>query len=88
VAALHHVGSGELADPAHTPDCDVLVCSDDVEARELVIGLVRDLGLNGLDAGALRNAIALESLTPVLLHLNKKYGSPGTGIRITGLPQR
>ena len=26
-------------------------------------------------------------LTPVLLHLNRKYKSPGAGIQITGLPQ-
>jgi hypothetical protein len=86
VAALHHVSSAHLADPAHAIDCDVLVCSDDPKAREIVIGLVGDLGLRGLDAGPLRNAAALESLTPVLLHLSKRYKSPGTGIRFTGLP--
>jgi NADPH-dependent F420 reductase len=86
VAALHHVSSVHLADPAHPIDCDVLVCSDDDAARRTVIALVADLGLRGLDAGPLDNAVALESLTPVLLHLNKTYGSSGTGIRFTGLP--
>jgi NADPH-dependent F420 reductase len=86
VAALHHVSSVHLADPAHSIDCDVLVCADDDDARRTVIALVADLGLRGLDAGPLENAIALESLTPVLLHLNKVYGSAGTGIRFTGLP--
>lgn len=86
VAGLHHVGSAELGDFAHTPDCDVLVCGDDAPARELAMGVISDLGLTALDAGPLRNAIALESLTPVLLHLNRRYGSPGAGIRITGLP--
>jgi NADPH-dependent F420 reductase len=85
VAALHHVSSVHLSDPDHTIDCDVLVCSDDDEARRVVIGLVGDLGLRGLDAGPLENAIALEALTPVLLHLNKVYKSPGAGIRFTGL---
>ena len=86
VAALHHVSSVHLSDPSHVVDCDVLVCSDDDEARRTTIALVKDLGLRGLDAGPLENAIALESLTPVLLHLNKTYGSAGTGIRFTGLP--
>ncbi len=86
VAALHHVSAAHLEEPDHTIDCDVLVCSNDDAARTLVIGLVADLGLRGLDAGGLRNANALESLTSVLLHLNKKYKSKGTGIRITGLP--
>ncbi len=85
VAALHHVSSAHLADPGHTIDCDVLVCGDDEAARAVVVGLVADLGLRGLDAGALRNAVALESLTPVLLYLNRKYKT-NTGLRITGLP--
>ncbi len=85
VAALHHVSSAHLSDPRHAIDCDVLVCGDDEAARELVIGLIGDLGLRGLDAGVLCNAVALEALTPVLIHMNKRYKSKGTGIRITGL---
>lgn len=86
VATLHHVSAVHLADPSHTIDCDVLVCADDDEARGVTIDLVKDLGMRGLDAGPLDNAVALESLTPVLLHLNKKYGRTGTGVRFTGLP--
>ncbi len=84
VATLHHVSSAHLGEPGHAIDCDVLVCSDDQEARTVAIGLIEDLGLRGLDAGVLKNAVALESLTPVLLHLNRKYKT-NTGIRITGL---
>lgn len=86
VAALHHISSGHLGDPAHTFDCDVLVCSDDQEARATVVKVVQDLGLRAFEAGVLRNAIALESLTPVLLFINQKYKSEGSGIRITGIP--
>jgi 8-hydroxy-5-deazaflavin:NADPH oxidoreductase len=86
VGALHHISSEHLGDPDHPIDCDVLVCGDDAEARAVVVGLVADLGLRGIEAGALANAIALESLTPVLLFINKKYGASGAGIRITGLP--
>lgn len=84
VATLHHVSSAHLGDPSHGIDCDVLVCGDDEPSRAVVIALLGDLGLRGLDAGPLRNAVALESLTPVLLHLNRKYKT-NTGIRITGL---
>ena len=85
VAAFHHVSAVHLADLEHPIECDVLVCSDDAAAREHVIALAADLGTRGLDAGALANAVALESLTPVLLQLNKRYKSAGTGIRFTGL---
>jgi NADPH-dependent F420 reductase len=85
VAALHHISSVHLGDADHTFDCDVLVCGDDAEARDTVIALVGDLGLRGIDAGKLKNAVALESLTPVLLHINKRYKAEGAGIRITGV---
>ena len=88
VAALHHISSEHLGDSDHAFDCDVLVCSNDKEARAQVIDLISDLGLRGIDAGVLKNSIALESLTPVLLHINKKYKSSGSGIRITGLPEQ
>ena len=85
-AALHHVSHAHLADPSATVHCDVLVAADDERARTVTLELVRDLGLRGLDAGPLDNAVALESLTPVLIHLNKKYKSPGAGIVFTELP--
>ncbi|MFI5309409.1 MAG: NADPH-dependent F420 reductase [Polyangiales bacterium] len=85
VAALHHVSSNHLSELDHAIDCDVLACSDDAEALRVVLGLIQDLGTRALDAGPLANAVALESLTPVLLHLNRKYKSPGAGIRFTGL---
>ena len=85
VATLHHVSSVHLGDTGHEMDCDVLACSDHPQALELVLGLISDLGMRGLDAGRLVNSIALESLTPVLLHLNKRYESAGVGIRLTGL---
>ncbi len=87
VAALHHISSEHLSDPKHSFDCDVLVCGDDKDARAAVISLVSDLGLRGIDAGVLKNAIALESITPVLLHINRRYKSVGSGIRITGIPE-
>ena len=85
VAALQHVSAVHLADLEHPIDCDVLACSDDADALQVVLGLIQDLGTRGLDAGPLANAVALESLTPVLLHLNRKYKSSGAGIRFTGL---
>jgi 8-hydroxy-5-deazaflavin:NADPH oxidoreductase len=81
VATLHHVSSASLADVDGKARFDVLVCSDDDAAREVVIGLVGDLGFRGLDAGPLRNAVALEALTPVLMQLNKKYGGTSAGVR-------
>ncbi|MEZ4230946.1 MAG: NADPH-dependent F420 reductase [Polyangiaceae bacterium] len=84
VATLHHVSSVHLSDPEHGIECDVLAVSDHADALETVLGLLQDLGLRAFNAGPLKNAVALESLTPVLLHLNKVYGG-SAGIRISGL---
>lgn len=85
VAALHHVSAVHLADLKHSIDCDVLACSDDKAALEQAMALIRDLGVRAIDAGALRNAIALESLTPILLHINRSLKGRSAGIRITGV---
>ena len=68
-------------------DGDVLVCGDDADARETVIGLARDAGITAWHAGVLANSAASEALTSVLIAINKRYKVPGSGIRITGLPR-
>ena len=72
----------KLNDPV---DCDVLVCGDDANAKQEVIQLVKAAGMRGIDAGTLQNAVAVESLTPVLMYINKTYKVKGAGIRITGV---
>jgi 8-hydroxy-5-deazaflavin:NADPH oxidoreductase len=84
VAALHHVSAVHLSDLDHAIDCDVLACSDDKAALQQALSVIRDLGVRAYDAGPLRNAIALESFTPVLLHLNRTHKGKSFGIRMTG----
>jgi len=86
VAAFQNVSAHHLRDLDHTPECDVLVCGNDVEARTVVIGLAKDMGLRGVHAGVIENAAAVEALTSVLIAINKRYKVAGAGIRITGLP--
>ena len=85
VAAFQNVSAVKLKILDQPVDCDVLVCADNQAARAAVIELVAAAGMRGVDAGMLKNAVAAESLTPVLLHINKTYGVQGAGIRITGL---
>lgn len=66
-------------------DSDVLVCGADKGTRELVIGLVEDVGLKGWDAGPSENAVVVEGLTSILIGLNIKYKVPSSGIRVTGV---
>ncbi len=87
VSAFQNVAAEALADPDLAQDCDVLVCGDDKAARAETVRLVRAAGLEGLEAGPLDNAVAAEALTSVLIWMNRRYGSAGAGIRITGLPR-
>lgn len=66
--------------------CDVLVCGPK-DARETVIGLVRDAGLVGWSGGPIENSVVVEGLTSVLIGLNKQFGVQDAGIRLTGLPR-
>ncbi len=84
VATLHHVSSADLAGDGALVS-DVLVCGKKAD-RQLAMTLVADLGARAVDAGVLANAVALEALTPVLLHINRAHGVHGAGVRITGLP--
>lgn len=87
VSAFQNVSATHLKDVTHEIDCDVLVCGDDADARETVIGLARDAGLRAWHAGVLANSVASEALTSVLIAINKRYKIAGSGIRITGLPR-
>lgn len=83
VSAFHNVAAHKLAMDADVA-CDVLVFSDDKEARAIGVSLAKDAGLRGLHGGALANAAAAEALTSVLIFLNKTYQIDGAGIAITG----
>jgi len=51
-----------------------------------VIALANVVASRGVDGGVLANAVAAETLTSVLIAINRRYKVPGAGIRITGLP--
>jgi hypothetical protein len=85
VSAFQNVSATHLKDLAHTVDCDVLVSGDDADAKSAVLELVKAAGMRGIDVGPLANAIVAESLTPLLIAINKRYKVKGSGIRITGI---
>ena len=87
VSAFQNVSAQHLKDLDHAVDCDVLVCGDDAAAKEIVLRLARDAGFRAFDAGGLANAVAAESLTAVLIAINRRYKVRGAGIRLTGLPE-
>lgn len=84
VSAFHNVGATKLHAGGRA-DCDVLVFSDDKEARNVVIQLAGVVARRGIGGGALANSAAAEAMTSVLIWINRQYKVAGAGIHITGL---
>ncbi len=85
VAAFQNIGAHHLLDLDHKMDCDVLVCGDKKANKEVAMQLCKDADLNGVNAGSLQNARAVEELTAVLIAINIIHKKKSAGIRITGL---
>jgi NADPH-dependent F420 reductase len=85
VAAFQNAGA-ELLNADGPVDCDVVVCSDDPNASQIVRALATKIpGVRAIDGGKLENARILEQITALLIGLNIRHKGH-SGIRITGLP--
>lgn len=74
VAAFHHLPATELGHLGDPIDSDVLICSDDDDAKRITMEITQHIpGCRPLDAGELSNATAIEAFTAVLLQLNVRY---------------
>jgi NADPH-dependent F420 reductase len=85
VAGFHTVSARALAEPDVPLDEDVLLAGDDAEAKAEVAALAdRLVEGRAVDCGRLEVARWLETLTAVLLNVNRRYKT-NAGIRVTGL---
>ncbi len=86
VSAFENVSAELLQDLDREVECDVVVCSDDEDAKETVMELAEDIpGVRAIDGGPLANARIVEAITALLISLNQRYGEKSIGIRFTGL---
>lgn len=86
LAAFHNVPAHGLQEIDTAVDCDVLVCGDSPASREKLrpwVEIIPDLRF--VDGGKLENARIVESITALLVGINRRYKIPGSGIRFTGL---
>ncbi len=85
VAAFHTIAGGALQDLAHPLESDVLVCGDDAEAKSVIGSLVDDIpDLRWVDCGLLSMARIAETLTALLVSVNRTYKMKDAGFRIVG----
>jgi NADPH-dependent F420 reductase len=85
VAGFHTVAADLLQDLDREIDADVLLSGDDDEAKSVVGGLVGEIPrLRWADVGELSTARITESLTALLISINREYRTRDAGVRITG----
>jgi NADPH-dependent F420 reductase len=84
VGALHNISAVDLGD-VDAPLGDVLVCGDNVEAKNKVMEIIERIGARAFDGGPATNAYVIEGLTGVIISLNHKYKSKHGSIKITGV---
>jgi len=89
LSAFHNVSAEALQDLSLTPECDILVCGDDAAAKQTLFPLVKLIpGLRPIDAGPLEMSRIVESITALLISVNRRYKVHHCGIRITGLDSK
>ena len=88
-SAFHNVVAESLQNLKKDIDCDVIVCGDSRETREVVMKLAEKIpGVRAVDGGRLENSRIVEQMTALLIGINIRYKVTDAGIRITGLPSR
>jgi hypothetical protein len=66
-------------------EADVVVCSDDADARKQIMQLAEAIeGVRGVDGGALANSQMVEGITVLLVSINRAYKTQA-GVRIAGI---
>ena len=86
VAAAFHTVSFTLLRRTEMPlNGSTFVVGSDLQTVQTVTELAESIGLRAVNAGGLEMAPTVESLTPMLLGINKRYGVGGAGIDITGI---
>ena len=85
VATFHNIPAGKLRDIVKCKDVhDSIICSDDEEAKKLVMELTKHMGcLKPLDGGPLKQASTIESLTPLMINLARLNQLKDLGINFS-----
>lgn len=85
VAGFHTIAAETLMRLDGPLESDVLLCGNDGEAKAMVGALLDSIpGTRWVDCGPLSMARITETLTPLLISINRKYKTHDAGFRIVG----
>ena len=84
-AGFHTISADALRAIDVPMDSDVLICGDDAEAKAVIGALIEDIPfMRWVDCGLLSQARVAETLTALLISVNRQYKIHDSGFRITG----
>jgi NADPH-dependent F420 reductase len=86
IGALHNVSSTILNNLDLPINCDVLVCGNQLDAKNKVIELLKHIGVKSYNAGLAESARCIEAITPILIRLNISKSVPFSHAGITITP--
>jgi NADPH-dependent F420 reductase len=82
VSAYHNVSAKKLSNLELSLDYDVVVCSDNEDAKKTVMELAKEIkNLRPLDGGGLSSSYMSESMTPFLINLAIRNGLSDLGVK-------
>ncbi len=85
VSAFQNVSAEELLDQSVDMEGDVIICSDNEEAKVLAFDLTNKIpSLRPIDGGGLANSKYVEQITPLLVNINRIY-KIHSGIHVVGI---
>jgi hypothetical protein len=85
VSAFHTVSGEQLQDIERPMESDVFVCGKDPSAKATVGGLIEQIpNLRWVDAGDLTMSRIVETMTALLISVNRAYKLHDAGFRVTG----
>lgn len=83
VAAFNNISAQKWKRISEKLDYSVVVCSDDEDAKKVVMDLVNSISeLNALDGGPLEMSSVVESITPLILNIAKNNNMKDVGIKL------
>lgn len=84
VGALHNVSAATLNALDQPINCDILVCGNDLAAKQKVIDVIEGIGVRAYNCGLAESARCIEAITPILIRLNMSKSVPFShaGIKI------
>ena len=83
VTAFQNVAAHLLKEEVEI-ECHVLVAGNKRVARDKVIQLAEEAGMQGWHAGPIENSAAAEALTSILIQINRRHDISHSGLKIVG----